>query len=52
MDDKDKCKGCKGKKVEDKTKEIEVFVEPGCPNEHDYIYAGECNEGVHIYILK
>ena len=23
---------------------IDVSIEPGCPNEHDYVYYGECDE--------
>jgi DnaJ family protein A protein 2 len=44
MDEKDRCKTCKGNKVVDEPKTIEVAIEPGVPSEHDYIYHGECDE--------
>lgn len=40
MDEKDKCKECQGKKVFEKEKVLEVSIEPGCPDEHDYIFTG------------
>lgn len=44
MEEKDKCKECQGKKVFEKEKVLEVAIEPGCPDEHDYIFTGESDE--------
>lgn len=44
MNEKDKCKKCKGDKVMDIEKVIDVGLEPGVPDEHDYVYTGECDE--------
>lgn len=33
----DLCKVCKGEKVLKKTKTLEVALDPGVPNDHDYI---------------
>lgn len=38
--EQDKCKVCKGKKVTNVEKMLEVAIESGCPNEHDYIFTG------------
>jgi DnaJ family protein A protein 2 len=48
MDEKDRCKECMGKKVLEKEKKLEVSIEPGCPNEHDYVFTGESDEYVQI----
>jgi len=40
MDEKDKCKKCNGKKLTNFNTRIEVAVEPGVPNDHDYIFNG------------
>jgi len=37
MDPKDVCKGCKGQKVVDDINKIELSIEPGVPDKHDYI---------------
>lgn len=42
--EKDKCKTCKGLKVIDQKKVIDVAIEQGVPNEHDYVFNGECDE--------
>lgn len=61
IDEKDRCKECKGQKVLTKKTTLDVSVEPGCPNEHDYVYYGECDEypgiiggdlHVRVYIEK
>jgi DnaJ family protein A protein 2 len=44
VDDKDKCKQCKGIKVVDDKKIMEVAIEPGVPNDHDYIFHGDSDE--------
>jgi len=44
MSEKDKCKVCKGIKIADETKELEVALEPGVPEDHDYILSGESDE--------
>ena len=40
MKEEDRCKSCKGEKVKEVEKVLEVGVEAGCPNEHDYIFTG------------
>lgn len=40
MKEEDKCKNCKGEKVIMVEKNLEVAIESGCPNEHDYIFTG------------
>ena len=54
--EKDKCKKCKGNKVIDEKKNLEVAIESGVPHEHDYIFTGENDEyvtksGAKILIL-
>lgn len=44
VDEKDKCKSCKGQKLVDNKKILEVAVEPGVPHEKDYIFTGESDE--------
>ena len=46
--EKDKCKKCKGNKVIDESKTMEVAIESGVPHEHDYIFTGESDEYVKI----
>jgi len=43
MKEADRCKNCKGEKVIEVEKNLEVHIESGCPNEHDYIFTGEHN---------
>jgi DnaJ family protein A protein 2 len=43
-DKKDQCKSCKGQKVIEEEKTIEVPVEQGQPNEHHIQFTGEGNE--------
>jgi DnaJ homolog subfamily A member 2 len=40
MKEEDRCKSCKGEKVIEVDKILEVAIESGCPNEHDYIFTG------------
>ena len=44
----DKCKHCKGAKVIQVEKVLEVAIESGVPHEHDYIFTGENDEYVRI----
>jgi len=46
MDEKDRCKKCKGNRVADQDKVIEVPLEKGVPDEHDYTFYGESDEMV------
>ncbi len=46
--DKDRCKTCKGQKIVDNTKTIEVGLEAGVPHDYDYTYTGESDEGPGI----
>ncbi len=41
MEEEDKCKGCAGKRVKEVEKVIEVAIEQGVPDSHDYIFYGE-----------
>jgi DnaJ family protein A protein 2 len=42
--DKDKCKGCNGKKTLKEKKIIEVQVDKGAPNGEKYVFHGEADE--------
>ena len=44
VSEKDKCKKCNGKKVMEQKTQLEVAIEPGCPNEHSYIFHGMADE--------
>eukprot|EP01016_Furgasonia_blochmanni_P001467 TRINITY_DN1056_c0_g1_i5.p1 TRINITY_DN1056_c0_g1~~TRINITY_DN1056_c0_g1_i5.p1 ORF type:complete len:441 (+),score=87.85 TRINITY_DN1056_c0_g1_i5:547-1869(+) len=44
IEEKDKCKTCKGERVVKQKKVVEVAVEAGVPDEHDYVYSGESDE--------
>lgn len=46
MEEKDRCKKCKGQKVADVEKNVEVPLEKGVPDEHDYTFYGESDEMV------
>lgn len=50
MDEKDRCKKCKGQRVMDIEKLVEVPLEKGVPDEHDYTFYGESDELVNSYI--
>ena len=41
MKEEDRCKTCKGEKIKNTEKELEVSIDPGVPHEHDYIFTGE-----------
>lgn len=44
MAEEDKCKGCDGKRVKEIEKTLEVAIEQGVPDSHDYIFYGESDE--------
>jgi DnaJ family protein A protein 2 len=44
MNAKDECKDCKGNKVFDDKKVMEIPIERGVPNEHDYVFHDEGDE--------
>ncbi len=46
IEEKNKCKTCKGQKVIEEKKTLDVAVEPGVPHENDYILHGESDEYV------
>ena len=48
MDEKDRCKKCKGVRVVDQEKVVDVPLEKGVPDEHDYTFYGESDEMVYI----
>ena len=48
VEEKDLCEECKGKRVIEAEKELEVTLDPGVPNEHDYLFEGEGHEEVFI----
>ena len=52
MKEEDRCKSCKGEKVIEVEKDLEVHIESGCPNEHDYIFTGEHNEYVIYFAIQ
>jgi len=43
-DKKDQCKSCKGQKIAEEEKTIEVPIEQGCPSDHHVQFTGEGNE--------
>jgi DnaJ family protein A protein 2 len=49
MQEKDRCKVCKGEKLKEVEKVIEVPLERGVPDEHDYVFYGESDELVFVY---
>lgn len=51
MDEKDRCKKCKGNRVMDVEKVIQLPLEKGVPDEHDYTFYGESDEVVRTIIL-
>lgn len=44
MDEKKKCKKCKGKKTAEVDKKVEISVESGCPSDNVIKFNGEGNE--------
>lgn len=52
FDEKTRCTECKGNKIVEKEKIIEVAIEVGCPDEHDYIFTGESDEYVPNFLFS
>lgn len=50
MDEKDRCKKCKGIRVMDQEKVVEIPLEKGVPHEHDYTFYGESDEMVLLIL--
>lgn len=46
FEEKHRCKVCNGEKVMMKTKELDIPIEAGVPNEHDIPFTGEGDEAV------
>lgn len=46
LSEEDRCKTCKGEKIQEEKKEFEVKVDPGVPDNHVYTFAGEGHETV------
>lgn len=46
-----KCKDCKGKKLFEEKKKIECSLEPGVPDDYDYILYGESDEFVIFCLI-
>merc|ERR1712084_171959 len=44
FDEKDRCTVCKGEKIKDVEKILEIPVDKGIPDEKDILFAGEGNE--------
>jgi DnaJ-class molecular chaperone len=51
MKEEDCCKGCKGKKIVENIKDLEVPVDPGVPHEYSYKFTGEADEAVFFFIF-
>ena len=49
MKEEDRCKVCKGDKIKEVERTLEVAIEPGVPDQHDYIFTGENDEMVLIF---
>ena len=46
IEEKDFCEECKGKKMVEIEKELDVALDCGAPQEHDYLFEGEGQEQV------
>jgi len=44
IEEKNKCKTCKGEKISKQKKDLEVTIEPGVFDGHDIVYTGEHDE--------
>ena len=44
MAEDDRCPACKGEKILEEKKELDVKIEPGVPDNHVYTFQGEGNE--------
>lgn len=49
--EEDKCKTCKGEKIQEEKKEFNIKIDPGVPDNHVYSFPGEGHETV-IYLVK
>lgn len=52
IEPEDVCKTCKGEKMKEEKKKIEVAIEPGVPDDYDYILHGESDEYVIKSLIK
>lgn len=43
FEEADRCKECEGKRIVKNKKKFDIPIEPGVPNEHDYVMAGEAD---------
>lgn len=50
MEETDKCKVCKGAKIVDNEKNLEIPIEPGVPHEFSLKFTGEGDEAVSLSI--
>lgn len=50
LTEQDKCTACKGERVKEESKEFEIRVEPGAPDNYVYTLPGEGNETVKLNI--
>jgi len=48
LTEQDRCPTCKGERVMEESKEFEIKVEPGAPDNHVYTLAGEGNQTVSL----
>ena len=51
MDEKDRCKKCKGERIIDNEKVVEVPLEKGVPEDKDYCFYGDGDEIVRFLVL-
>jgi len=49
MREEDKCSECKGAKMLEEKKELDIKLDPGVPDNHVYTFAGEGHETVSIF---
>ena len=52
MSEEDRCAECKGEKILEEQKELEVKLDPGVPDNHVYTFAGEGHETVTSFSLQ
>lgn len=51
LEEASKCKRCEGKKIVEEKKEIDVIVDPGVPENYEYIFANEGDQYVLLIII-
>ena len=49
MSENDKCPKCKGEKILEEKKELDVKLDPGVPDKHIYNFPGEGHETVNNF---